>query len=151
MVVSWCGGRDCAGVHECAIQGWRACAPAPSATGDGQPAAAHGAGAQRGAHAARRDALPRRCLHVAAHVGCAALCNVQAAALLRRLPLDNLTAPHGSLAVVLLRSLRRAALPADAVPEYNLFGLQRLFNDLGGIRWAGAGCRRAAAGHDSVA
>ena len=27
--------------------------------------------------------------------------------------------------------------PADAVPEFNIFGLQRLLNDLGGLRWAG--------------
>lgn len=28
----------------------------------------------------------------------------------------------------------RTSHPADAIPEFNIFGLQRLFNDLGGIR-----------------
>lgn len=27
-----------------------------------------------------------------------------------------------------------SSAPADAIPEFNIFGLQRLFNDLGGIR-----------------
>ena len=121
--------------------------PLPLPAGVRQPAEPHGARAQRGADAARRAAIPGGCPHAAADVGCVRACVggwhgwvgcwsgqvvVRCAALLGHIFVACCCiASHPGLHAPLLPC---HPVAADAVPAFNIFGLQRLFSDLGGIR-----------------